>query len=93
MDNFLKKLTSLFHKSKSEVIKTTVIGKAMIEGSQLENKKRALLRELGELAFKLNTKGAITHKKVETLCKKINVVETKIVEGENKIDEVKADSQ
>ena len=93
MEGIFAKLNKLLHRSKSEVIKTTVIGKAMIEGSQLENKRRALLRELGELAFKLQNKGEITNKKVETLCRKINLVNTKIEERESRIDEMKGEQQ
>jgi len=88
-----KKAKNFFHLSKLEVIKTTVIGKAMIEESQLENKKRALLKELGELTFELYMQGEIKNKKVETFCRKINILLNRIDEKESTIDNVKSGKQ
>jgi len=89
-NEYVEKFKKFFHLSKQEVIKTTVIGKAMIEESQLENKKRGLLKELGELTFELYKKGEIQNRQVETFCRKINVLLNKIDEKESTIDNVKS---
>ena len=81
----LKKLTSKGD-VKKEVIKTTVIGKAMIEESQLETKKRALLKDLVELTFDLYKHGKIQNKDVEAFCRKINIVINRIDEKQSSID-------
>jgi len=93
ISNFIDKAKVFFHRSRREVIKTTVIGKTMIEESQLETKKRALFKELGELAFSLNRSGKLKNKEIEAFCKKINDILSRIDEKESTIDSVKSGKQ
>jgi len=88
--DFFNRAKLFFHRSKNEVIKTTVIGKTMIEESQLETRKRNLIRELGELTFDLYGKGEIKNRQVESFCRKINMLLSKIDEKESTIDDIKS---
>ena len=87
---FIEKARTFFDKSKREVIKTTVIGRTMIEESQLETKKRVLFKELGELAFSLNKSGKIKNREISSFCTKINEILSRIDEKESTIDSVKS---
>ena len=88
--SLMNKAKSLFHRSKHEVIKTTAIGRTMIEESQLENRKRTLLKELGEQTLKLYNDGKLKNKDLEVSCRKLNVLYNRIDAKESAIDEIKA---
>ena len=88
--SFYNKIKKIFNISKKEMVKTTAIGRAMIEESQLENKKRALLKELGELTYALYNRGEISNKEVEIFCRKINILINRIDEKVSTIDNIKS---
>ncbi len=89
LSDFIEKAKKVLSEGKQEILRSSRIGKTLLEIAHFNREKNNIFKELGRMIYKLDKKDLVLPQEFPDYFKKLDELGTKIEEREGKIQDLK----